>query len=192
MKCIFNCLTVVRIFVQKSSHIAEIPTRVVGGLLFYVHPVDDKNYWWLDKYDGNFNCYLQHIQRWVITVESVNVRFNKYLFGPCDQQSWARWRSYMKRRTRRSVAAKLLHPTATHNGCGRYFKAYRPGWAWEWRHRYSHSRGQSWFCPCVHHVPLTYTGWAKKSGPFLKVHNSCIWWHRKEINISKCSALYQE
>jgi len=34
MKCIFDCLTVVRIFVQKSSHIAEIPTRVVGGATF--------------------------------------------------------------------------------------------------------------------------------------------------------------
>ena len=32
----------------------------------------------------------------------------------------------------------------------------------------------------------------QKSGPFLKVHNCCIWWHRKAINIPKCSALYRE
>ena len=31
----------------------------------------------------------------------------------------------------------------------------------------------SWrMCACV--CTCVYTGWAKKSGPFLKVHNSCI------------------
>jgi len=27
---------------------------------------------------------------------------------------------------------------------------------------------------------------------FLKVYNSCIWWHRKAIDISKCSVHYME
>jgi len=36
------------------------------------------------------------------------------------------------------------------------------------------------------------TEWAKKTGPYLKVCNSCIWWHRKAFSISKCSALYPE
>ena len=39
MKCIFDCLTVLYTFMQKSLRIAEISTKVVGGLLFYVHPV---------------------------------------------------------------------------------------------------------------------------------------------------------
>ena len=32
----------------------------------------------------------------------------------------------------------------------------------------------------------------QKTGPFLKVCNSCIWWRRKAFNISKCSALYRK
>ena len=32
----------------------------------------------------------------------------------------------------------------------------------------------------------------QKNGPFLKVYDSCIWWGRKAIYISKCWALYQE
>ena len=35
-------------------------------------------------------------------------------------------------------------------------------------------------------------GGPKKTGPFLKVCNSCIWWRRKAFNIPKCSALYQK
>ena len=32
-------------------------------------------------------------------------------------------------------------------------------------------------------------GGPKKTGPFLKVCNSCIWWRRKAFNIPKCSAI---
>ena len=32
----------------------------------------------------------------------------------------------------------------------------------------------------------------QKTRAFLKVYNSYIWWRRKALNISKCSAIYQE
>ena len=45
-KCIFDCFTVVWNFMQKSSRIAEISTKVVGGYFFSVHPV--YMYLWCD------------------------------------------------------------------------------------------------------------------------------------------------
>jgi len=35
-------------------------------------------------------------------------------------------------------------------------------------------------------------GGPKNTGPFLKVYNFCIWWHRKAFDRLKCSALYRE
>ena len=47
---------------------------------------------------------------------------------------------------------------------------------------------------CVHltHMISQQIQGAPKNGPFLIEYNSCMWWRRKAINISKCSALYQE
>ena len=44
IECIFDCLTVAYNFMQKSSRIAEIPTKVVGGYFFNVHPVYGLSY----------------------------------------------------------------------------------------------------------------------------------------------------
>ena len=55
-----------------------------------------------------------------------------------------------------------------------------------------HVSGLLLFAIAFHSFRQYIQGGPKKSGPFLKVHNSCIWWHRKAINIPKCSALYQE
>ena len=39
-------------------------------------------------------------------------------------------------------------------------------------------------------LPCTDYRVASKPGPFSKVCNSCIWWHRKTIHIAKCSVLF--
>ena len=41
-------------------------------------------------------------------------------------------------------------------------------------------------------VHWLHTGWAKKTGLFLEVCNSCICWHRIAFCISNCSVFYPE
>jgi len=41
-------------------------------------------------------------------------------------------------------------------------------------------------------VDSTTTGWAKKTGLFLEVFNSCICWHRIALYMPNCSVFYPE
>ena len=60
-----------------------------------------------------------------------------------------------------------------------------------------HSQYATGQCPCCDMIEMGNIMWVlfeiymvgQKSGPFLKVHKSCVWWRRKSFNISKCSAL---
>jgi len=81
------------------------------------------------------------------------------------------------------------------------------GECWHWKHKHSSDPGNFQNVmgtslskdtsvitfSCKSHYSLQiHTGWAKKSGPFLKVHKSCVWWRTKWFNVSKCSTVYQK
>jgi len=55
----------------------------------------------------------------------------------------------------------------------------------------SYSRIIAIIADCHFLMPTMYQV-GKKTRPYLTVYNSCKWWRRKAIHISKCSILYLE